>query len=146
MDKVLYGFPFVMYLDDILIYSTDVNQHANHLYQVFSRLQAAGLTLRGSKIHIGMHSVSYLGHKFSAEGMAPDPKKTQVIREWPTPSSVKAVREFLELAPYYRRYIKNFTNIAGPLHQLTQKSVQSPSHYRLSFPAVGMESQTESPL
>ena len=125
MDKVLHGLPFVViYLDDILIYSTDVNQHADHLHQVFSRLQAAGLTLRGSKCHIGMHSVSYLGHKFSAEEMAPDPKKTQAIREWPTPSSVKAVRQFLGLASYYRRYIKKFANIAGPLHQLTQKSVQ----------------------
>ena len=64
-----------------------------------------------------------MGHTFSAEGMAPDPKKTHVIREWPTPGSVKAVRQFLGLASYYRCYIKNFANTAGPLHQLTQKSV-----------------------
>ena len=62
--------------------------------------------------------------QFFAEGMAPDPKKTQAIKEWPTPSSVKAVRQFLGLASYYRPYIKNFANIAGLLHQLTQKSVQ----------------------
>ena len=78
MDKVLCGLPFVViHLDDILIYSTDVNQHPDHLHQVFSGLQAAGLTLRGNKYHIGLHSVSYLGHNFSAEGMAPDPKKTK---------------------------------------------------------------------
>ena len=125
MDKVLHGLPFVViYLDDILIYSTDANQHADHLRQVISRLQAAGLTLRGTKCHIGMYSVSYLEHQFSAEGMAPDPKKTQAIREWPTPGSVKAVCQFLGLASYYRCYIKNFANIAGPLHQLTQKATQ----------------------
>ena len=125
MDKVLHGLPFVViYLDDILIYSTDANQHADHLRQVISRLQAAGLTLQGTKCHIGMYSVSYLGHQFSAEGMAPDPKKTQAIRKWPTPGSVKAVCQFLGLASYYRCYIKNFANIAGPLHQLTQKATQ----------------------
>ena len=99
MDIVLHGLPFVViYLDDILIYSTDANQHGDHLRQVFSRLQAAGLTLRGTKCHIGMYLVSYLGHQFSSEGMAPDPKKTQATREWPTPGSVKAVRHFLGLA------------------------------------------------
>ena len=56
--------------------------------------------------------------------MAPDPKKTQAVREWPTPGSVKAVCQFLGLASYYKRYIKNFANIAGPPYQLTQKSVQ----------------------
>ena len=124
MDKVLRGLPFVViYLGDIFIYSTHVNQHADHLHQVFSRLQAAGLTLRGSKCHIGMHSVPYLGHTFSTEGMAPDPKKTQAIREWPPSGSVKAVCQFLGLASYHRLYIKNFANITGPLYQLTQKSV-----------------------
>ena len=96
----------------------------NMQHQVFSRLQAAGLTLRGSKCHIGMHSFPYLGHTFSAEGMALDPKKTQAIREWPIPGSVKTVCQFLGLASYYRFYIKNFANIAGTLYQLTQKSVQ----------------------
>ena len=69
-----------------------------------------------------MYSVSHLGYTFSAEGMAPDPNKTQAIREWPTPGNVKAVRQFLGLASYYRRYIKNFANVAAPLHRLTQKS------------------------
>ena len=86
MDKVLCGLPFVfIYLGDSLTYSADVNQHADHLHQIFFRLQAARLTLRGSKCHIGMHSVPYLGHTFSAEGMTPDLKETQAIKEWPTP-------------------------------------------------------------
>ena len=77
MDKILHGLPFVViYLDDILIHSTDVSQHADNLRQVLHRLQSAGLTLKRSKCHIGMHSVSYLKHTFSVAGMAPDPKKT----------------------------------------------------------------------
>ena len=61
---------------------------------------------------------------FSAAGMAANPKKTQVIKEWPTPKDAKDLRQFLGLASYYRRYIRNFANIATPLHQLTQKSIQ----------------------
>ena len=73
MDKILNGLPFVViYLNDIFICFTDVNRHGDHLPQVFSRLQAAGLTLQGNKCHIGMHLVSHLGHKFSAEGIASD--------------------------------------------------------------------------
>ena len=71
-----------------------------------------------------MHSVSYLGHTFSASVMAPDPKKTQVIKQWPTPGNAKAVRQLLGLASYYRRYIKNFADIAAPLHQIIEKSAQ----------------------
>ena len=125
MDKIFHSLSFVViYLDDILIYSEDVTQHSDHLRQVFGRLQSAGLTLRGSKFHLGMSSVSYLGHIFSAAGMAADPKKTQVIKEWPIPKDAKDLRQFLGLASYYRRYIRNFANIAAPLHQMTQKSTR----------------------
>ena len=125
MDKIFQGLSFVViYLDDILIHSVDASQHADHLRQVFHRLHSAGLTLKGSKCHIGMHSVSYLGHTFSEAGMAPDSKKTQAIEQWPTPENAKAVRQFLDLASYYRRYIKNFANIAAPLHHITEKSAQ----------------------
>jgi len=123
MDTVLHGLPFVViYLDDILIHSADPIEHAAHLQQVFSKLQSAGLTLKGSKCHIGMSSVSYLGHTFSAHGMSPDLEKTKVVSQWPTPVNAKAVRQFLGLASYYRRYIKNFASIAAPLHHLTQKN------------------------
>ena len=117
MDKILHGLSFVViYLDDILIYSEDVTQHTDHLCQVFCKLQSAGLTLRGSKYHLGMSSISYLGHIFSAARMAADPKKTQVIKEWPTPKDAKDLRQVLGLASYYRRYIRNFANNATPLH------------------------------
>ena len=91
---------------------------------MFNRLADAGLTLRGSKCKIGLDKVQYLGHIFSKNGMAPDTDKIAVVQNWPTPTDVTEVRQFLGLASYYRRYVKNFADIAAPLHHLTQKAVE----------------------
>ena len=124
MDKTLSGLPFVtIYLDDILIHSDSVATHAQHLKMVFQRIRDAGLTLRGAKCHIGLPSVRYLGHVFSAKGMSPDPSKIQDITDWPSPTNPTEVRQFLGLASYYRRYILNFSNIAAPLYSLTQNNI-----------------------
>ena len=77
------------YLDDILVHSPDKETHKAHLLEV---LAAAGVTLRGKKCRIGMSSVTYLGHVFSAQGMAPDPNKLQAVQEWPAPHNVTDVR------------------------------------------------------
>ena len=124
MDRVLRGLPFAMvYVDDILVYSSDERSHKQHLRQVFQRLVDYGLTLHGEKCAIGVQEVSYLGHTFTKHGMIPDPSKVKAIQNWPTPSSVTEVQRFLGLASYYRRYIKNFANIASPLYHLTNKGV-----------------------
>ena len=125
MDKVLRGLLFVIiYLDDILVHSIDSETHCTHLRTVFKRLSEAGLTLRGQKCHLGLRSVTYLGHTFSSSGMAPDPQKVQSIQQWPQPNTATEVHQFLGLASYYRRYIPHFANIAAPLNELTQKGIQ----------------------
>ena len=96
--------------------------YKEHLQEVFNRILEAGLTLRGQKCKLGLSEVKYLGHVFSAAGMQPDPEKVSVIRNWPTPTNVAEVRQFLGLASYYRRYISQFAQIAAPLHQLTCKN------------------------
>ena len=124
MDKVLRGLPFVIhYIDDILVHSANEEEHKQHLRIVLERLQKAGLTLRGKKCCIGLSEVPYLGHVFSDTGMAPDPKKVKCVQEWPRPADAHALRQFLGLASYYRRYIHQFANIANPLNNLTQKGV-----------------------
>ena len=113
--------PFVTtYLDDVLVHSQSIESHKKHLKAVFKCLKAAGLTLRGSKCHIGLTEVSYLGHVFSSSGMRPDPRKVEAVRSWPTPPDVSATRQFLGLPSYYRRYIPSFADIAAPL---TQKGI-----------------------
>ena len=123
MDKILRGLSYVtIYLDDILVHPADEETHKAHLMEVFDRLATAGVTLWGKKCRIGMTSVAYLGHVFSAKGMAPDPNKIQAVQEWPAPSTIAGVRQFLGLASYYRHYIECFSHIAAPLHALTQKN------------------------
>ena len=66
-----------MYIDDVLVHSPSEKLHIQHLQEVFQRLKKAGLTLRGKKCHIGMMEVPYLGHVFSATGMAPHQEKVR---------------------------------------------------------------------
>jgi len=75
------------------------------------------------KSHIVLPQVSYLGHIFDGSGMHPDPSKVDSIHQWPTPSNVTELKQFISLASYYFRYIKGFADIAAPLHNLTKKSI-----------------------
>ena len=122
MDTVCHGLPFVTtYLDDVLVHSESVQQHKVHLRQVFECLQRAGLTLRGKKCQLRLSKVAYIGHVFSAEGMSPDGRKVEAVYSWPIPATLQELKSFLGLASYYRRYVKDFADIAAPLIQLTEK-------------------------
>ena len=94
MNKLFHDLPFVTtYIDDM--HSSEEQTHGQHLQEVFDCLREAGLTLRGSKCHIGMSEVS---HVFSAQGMRPDEGKVRRVQEWPVPTDVMAVKQFLGLA------------------------------------------------
>ena len=114
MDSVLRGIPFASaYLDDILVYSPNIESHKDHLCQVLSCLQMAGLILCGKKCCIGISKVSYLGHIFSTSRIQPDTNKVHAVQAWPTPTDVTTFCQFLGLASYYRRYVQNFVDIAA---------------------------------
>ena len=126
MQAVLAGmewdFCFV-YLDDILVCSKTLEEHLNHLQQVFDRLQEAKLTLKPKKCSFLQDQVIYLGHVISRKGIAPDPSKTQKVKDFPIPTDVTKLKQFLGLASYYRRFIPGFAKLAHPLHSLTKKGV-----------------------
>lgn len=123
MEDVLRGLPSwcLVYLDDFLVHAPTFNELLDHLQQVFRRLENAGLKLATAKCHLCRREVKFLGHLISAEGISPDPGKVGAVNDWPTPLNVTNVQSFLGLCAYYRRFIKDFSKIARPLHQLCEK-------------------------
>ena len=108
----------LLYLDDIIVFSTTVQQHLERLGEVFSRLQKQGLKVKVSKCSFFQHQVSYLGHVVSREGVSTDPAKIEVVREWRRPGHLAELRSFLGFASYYRRFVEGFSKLAAPLHHL----------------------------
>jgi len=123
MNDVLRPFlrQFVLVFFDILIYNASWAEHLGHIRAVLSALRRHQLFLKRSKCFSAETSVAYLGHVVSGQGVAMDTSKVQAILDWPTPSSVCALRGFLGLAGYYRRFIKEFGSIAAPLTHLLKK-------------------------
>ena len=119
MDRVLAGLHWetcLFYLDDIIVFSSTLEEYLARLRQVFERLRHAKLKLGADKCTFAAKEVSYLGHRVTEEGLLPDSSLLAAIREILHPKTATEVRSFLGLAGYYRRYVKNFAAVAGPLH------------------------------
>ncbi|XDV50904.1 hypothetical protein PO909_019890 [Leuciscus waleckii] len=108
-----------VYLDDILIFSSSLQEHVQHVRRVLQRLLENGLFVKAEKCAFHAQSVPFLGHIVSAEGMRMDPDKVKAVVEWPNPDSRKALQRFLGFANFYRRFIRNFSQLAAPLTALT---------------------------
>ncbi|CAC5365554.1 unnamed protein product [Mytilus coruscus] len=113
----------IIYLDDIIVFSKSFEEHITRLQEVFDRFQLGGLKIAPKKCFIFQKKVSFLGHVVNAEGISPDPIKIEAVQSWPMPTNVKDVRSFLGTCSYYRKFIKDFSKIARPLHRLTDKNV-----------------------
>lgn len=124
MDQVLddYLWRFVVvYLDDLNIFSKTFDEHLNHLRMVFDRLKSAGLKLKPSKCSFVRKELYFLGYKVSDQGIQTDPRKIEKVKNYPVPKNVTQIRQFLGLASYYRRFIRDFSKIAAPLNWLLRK-------------------------
>lgn len=111
----------LVFFDDILIYSQNEETHCVHLRRVMKLLRKHLLYAKASKCSFGQHQVEYLGHIFNSQGVGVDPGKIQSIKDWPLPQTVKALREFLGLTGYYRKFVKDYGVIAKPLTALVKK-------------------------
>ncbi len=108
-----------VYLDDILIFSSSLQEHVQHVRRVLQRLLENGLFVKAEKCAFHAQSVPFLGFIVSPEGVRMDPDKVKAVVSWPTPDSRKALQRFLGFANFYRRFIRNFSQLAAPLTALT---------------------------
>ena len=113
----------VIYLDDILIYSADEESHTKHVRQVLQLLSDADLQVNLEKCQFHVDKVEFLGYVISPEGVSMDPAKVEAILAWPTPTSVYDIQVFIGFANFYRRFIKNFSEIVGPITHLLKKDL-----------------------
>ena len=114
----------VVFIDDILVYSKDVQEHEQHLRIVLQILRKKKLFAKLSKCDFWLKKVSFLGHIVFAEGIRVDLAKIEAIVSWKLPRNVTEVRSFLGLAGYYRRFVKGFSVITSTLTKLLRKGVK----------------------
>ena len=114
--------PFVVvFIDDILVYSKDRENHDTHLRVVLETLRKEQLYVKLRKCEFSLNEVSFLGHIVSKERIRVDPNKIKVVVEWKPPRNVTEVRCFLGLAGYYKRFVKGFLMVAALMTRLLQK-------------------------
>ena len=111
----------IVFIDDILIYSRNQEEHEEHLRLTLQILKKHQLYAKFSKYEFWLSKVHFLGHVVSAEGISVDSAKIEAVIDWKAPRSVTEVRSFLGLAGYYRRFVEGFSKIAAPLTALTRK-------------------------
>ncbi|KAL8093964.1 hypothetical protein AgCh_035734 [Apium graveolens] len=114
----------ILFIDDILIYSRTEKEHEKYLRMVLQTLRKEQLYAKFSKCEFWLRRVSFLGHVVSEEGILVDPSKIEVIMNWERPKTVTEIRSFLGLVGYYKKFVQNFSKIAGPLTNLTRKDVK----------------------
>ena len=114
----------VIYVDDVICYSSNMDEHLTHLQLIFDRLNKAGLKLNPRKCQFAAREVKYLGHILSPQGVKPNPEKTDIVDTFPAPRNVKEVRSFLGLTNYYRRFILDYAKLAAPMYGLLRKDIK----------------------
>ena len=127
MSEVLKGLIGVCvegYLDDIVIYSFDENEHLIHIEKVLERLQRSGLTCHPKKCHFGQTQISFLGHIIDANGIDKQPEKLEAILNHPKPTNIRSLRKFLGVCNWYCQFVHNYADVINPLTELLKKGVR----------------------
>lgn len=125
MDNVLRGIQneeCLVYLDDIVIFSTSLQEHLERLRKVFERLRKANFKVQLDKSEFLRKEVNYLGHVITSQGVKPNPDKIEAIKKFPIPTTPKEIKSFLGLVGYYRKFIQNFAKITKPLTKCLKKN------------------------
>ena len=125
MDHVLHGIKNIfVYIDDIVVHSQSYDEHIQHLHALLTRLSQHGLVVNVKKSHFFKQTIEYLGYEFTPDGYRPLTSAWPRIEGYPPPRTRKEVQKFLGVVNYYRAHIPNFSRIASPLIELTNKSIR----------------------
>ena len=114
----------LMFLNNILVYSCTVEEHAEHLRKAFATLRKHSLFTKASKCNIMVKELGFLGQWSTPQGASPLKEKLKAVRSWERPQTVKDVKSFLGFVNYYRYFISKYAEIAAPLTYLTKKEVE----------------------
>ncbi|GJT86191.1 putative reverse transcriptase domain-containing protein [Tanacetum coccineum] len=109
----------IVFIDDILIYSRNKEEHANHLRIILELLKKEKLYAKFSKSDFWIRIVQFLGYLIDSQRLYVDPAKIKAVKNWTSPTTPIEIRQFLGLAGYYQRFIKDFLKIAKSLTELT---------------------------
>ncbi len=112
----------ITYLDNILIYLNDLEMHHSHVHKVLEKLNERALYVKKSKSRFEAKEIEFLNYIIQPEQIKKNSKKTNAVRNWPSPKQVKKVQAFLGLMNYYQKFVPNYAKIAEPLTQLTHKN------------------------
>jgi transposase InsO family protein len=118
----LLGNGVVVYIDDIVIYADTIEELRQRTMKVFELLRKAGLYVKAEKCEFEKEEIKFLGFLVSHQGVRADPAKVDAIRSFPAPHDLRGARQFIGLASYYRRFVKNFSNVTAPISKLTKKT------------------------
>jgi len=112
----------ITYLNDILIYSENLEMHCSHVHKVLKKLNERTLYVKKSKSKFKAKKIEFLDYVIQFEQIKKNSKKTDAVRNWSLSKQVKKVQAFLELMNYYQKFVLNYARIAEPLTQLTHKN------------------------
>ncbi|KAK3574414.1 hypothetical protein QTP86_006579 [Hemibagrus guttatus] len=113
----------IAYIDDILVYSKSLEEHVLHVREVLSRLQRHHLYVKLEKCEFHRRTVTFLGYVISQRGVEMDMVKVRAVTDWPAPTTVRELQRFLGFANFYRRFIRNYSSVAGPLTSLLRAPI-----------------------
>eukprot|EP00798_Chlamydomonas_sp_ICE-L_P018032 gene18032-biopygen26983 len=105
----------VIYLDDVIIFSKDDEEHEKHIRMVLQRLEDNHLFLSREKCRFFQPEVKYLGHVLSGDGIRVNATKVKAVNDWPTPKTSKEVQQFLGLSNFFRKFLQGYSSVAAPL-------------------------------
>lgn len=114
----------LVYLDDIIIFSASIEEHIDSLNKIFKRLEEAKLMIQLDKSEFMKKETEFLGHIVTLDGIRPNPKKIECVKNFPIPKTPRQIKQFLGLSGYYRKFIKDYSKVAKPMTKYLKKNVK----------------------